>query len=119
MNDDGDNLIYLGAGPLTAVLLGMGLVPVRELTTASNFTFLFLALVIVVAEFGGRKAAVATAVASALSLNFFLTQPYLTLVIDDRNDVIAFVGLAGCGLLVASLASRRRPPRSPDGGRGE
>jgi K+-sensing histidine kinase KdpD len=119
MNDDGDNLIYLGVGPLAAMLLGMVLVPVRDFTTASNFTFLFLALIIVVAEFGDRKAAVATAVASALSLDFFLTQPYLRLEIRDKHDIIAFFGLAGCGLLTATLASRRRPPRSQKGSRGE
>jgi len=109
MDEDADRLFYLGVGPLAAVLLGVVLVPVRGFTTASNFTFVFLALTIVVAEFGGRTAAVATAVASTLSLDFFLTQPYLRLEIHDKHDVIAFLGLAGCGLLSAFLASRRRP----------
>jgi len=54
MGEDADRLFYLGAGPLAALLLGVALVPARGLTTASNFTFLFLALTIVVAEFGGR-----------------------------------------------------------------
>jgi hypothetical protein len=107
LKDDGGNLFYLGAGPIAAILLGMALVPFRGFTTASNFTFVFLALTIAVGEFGGRAAAVATAVSSALSLNFFLTRPYMTLVIADRHDVIAFLGLAGCGLLAASLASER------------
>ena len=40
---------------------------------------MFVAFVIVVAEFGGRTAALAAAVVSAMSLNFFLTEPYLTL----------------------------------------
>jgi K+-sensing histidine kinase KdpD len=104
-----DRLFYLGVGPLAAVTLGVALVPLRGLTTASNFTFVFLALTIVVAEFGGRSPALATALASALSLDFFLTQPYLRLEIQDKHDVIAFLGLAACGLLSASLASRRRP----------
>jgi K+-sensing histidine kinase KdpD len=107
MNDD-DKLIYLGAGPIAAILLGMALVPARSFTTASNFTFLFLALTILVGEFGGRAAAFATAVASALSLDFFLTEPYLHLSIDSKHDVIACLGLAGCGLLAASLAAGRR-----------
>ena len=111
MSDDDDSLIYLGGGPIAAILLGMLLVLVRDVTTASNFTFLFLALIIVVAEFGGRRATLATAVASALSLDFFLTQPYLRLEIQDKHDVIAFFGLAGCGLLAATLASRRGRPR--------
>ena len=116
MEKENDGLLYLGVGPLAAVLMGMALVPVRGFTTASNFTFLFLALTIVVAEFGGRTAAVATAVASALSLDFFLTQPYLHLEIHDKHDVIAFLGLAGCGLLSAFLASRRRDDSGPPEG---
>jgi K+-sensing histidine kinase KdpD len=107
MEDGSERLFYLGAGPLAALLLGMALVPLRDFTTASNFTFLFLVLTIAVAEFGGRWPAVATALCSALSLNFFLTRPYLKLTIEGKNDVIAFLGLTACGLLVAALASQR------------
>jgi len=110
VNDDDDTLIYLGAGPLAAILLGMALVPVRSFTSASNFTFLFLALTILVGEFGGRTAAFATAVASTLSLDFFLTEPYMHLSVSSKNDLIACLGLAGCGILAASLASGRRAP---------
>lgn len=102
-----DRLFLLSGGSLGAILLGMMLVPVRDLTTASNFTFLFLALTIVVAEYGGRGAALATAVCSALSLNFFLTKPYLSLQIEGKDDLIAFAGLGGCGLIAAALASER------------
>ncbi len=107
MEDDDDRLIYLAGGPLVAVLLGMALVPVRGFTTASNFTFLFMALTILVAELGGRAAAVATALVSALSLDFFLTQPYLRLSIADKHDVIAFLGLTACGLIAAAVGSQR------------
>jgi K+-sensing histidine kinase KdpD len=108
VNDDDDRLIYFGAGPIAAILLGMALVPLRGFTSASNFTFLFLALTILVGEFGGRTAALATAVASALSLDFFLTEPYLHLAISSKHDLIACVGLGGCGILAASLAAGRR-----------
>ncbi len=113
MQDDSDGLFYLGAGPVAAILLGMALVPVREMTTASNFTFAFIVLTIVVAEVGGRWPAVATALASALSLDFFLTQPYLRLTIADKNDVIAFAGLAVCGLVAAAFG-RQRGERTAD-----
>jgi hypothetical protein len=106
-DDDTESLIYLGAGPLAAILLGMCLVPLRTYTTASNFTFAFIALIILVAEYGGGRAALATALCSALSLDFFLTQPYLRLTIEDKHDVIAFFGLAACGLVAASLSSQR------------
>jgi len=101
------DLPYLGAGPLAAVLLGVALVPLRGLTTASNLTFAFIVLTIVVAEYGGRWTAVASALSSALSLDFFLTQPYLRLAIAEKHDVIAFFGLAGCSLLAAALGSKR------------
>jgi Domain of unknown function (DUF4118) len=102
-----ESLFYLGAGPLGALLLGMALTPLRGLTPASNLSFAFMALTIVVAEFGGRWAATATALFSAVSLDFFLTQPYLRLSIEDKHDVIAFCGLAVCGLIAASLGSKR------------
>jgi hypothetical protein len=107
MKDDSETLFYLGAGPLAAILLGMALVPLRGLTTASNLSFAFMALTIVVAELGGRGAAVATAVVSALTLDFFLTQPYMRLTIEDKHDVIAFLGLGVCGLIAAALGSHR------------
>jgi len=104
---DREDLFYLSAGPLAAILLGAALVPFRGVTTASNFTFAFMALTILVGEFGGRWAAVATAVVSALSLDFFLTEPYLRLAIQDKHDLIAFVGLAACGLIAATLGPHR------------
>jgi K+-sensing histidine kinase KdpD len=102
-----DRLFYRGAGPLAAILLGMVLMPLRGVTTASNLSFAFIALTLVVSRVGGRWAAVATALVSALSLNFFLTQPYLHLAIHDKDDLIAFVGLAACGLIAASLGPHR------------
>jgi hypothetical protein len=107
MERDDEELLYLGAGPLVAILLGMALVPMRGFTTASNYTFLFMALTILVAGLGGRAAAVATALCSALSLDFFLTRPYMRLSIADKHDVIAFVGLAMCGLIAAAVGSQR------------
>ena len=49
----------------------------------------------------------ATALCSALSLDFFLTQPYMRLSIADKHDVIAFVGLTVCGLIAAAVGSQR------------
>jgi len=104
---DEDELFHLAAWPGAALVLGLLLAPVRELTTASNFTFLFLLLTILSAELGGRWAALATAICSSLSLNFFLTRPYMTLTIHGTDDIIAFLGLAVCGLVVAAFAKKR------------
>jgi hypothetical protein len=107
MNDDASDLFALSFGAGGALLLGMALTPFRGLTPAANFTFLFMALTILVAETGGRGAAIATALTSALSLDFFLTEPYRQLTIASKHDIIAFLGLAGCGLMVALFRGRR------------
>ena len=108
METEDDHLIYLAGGGIGAILLGMALVPMRDFTTASNFTFPFMALTIAVAEFGGPRAALVTALTSALSLDFFLTQPYLRLSIAGKHDLIAFLGLAACGLVAAGCSPGRR-----------
>lgn len=107
MKDDTDDLIYLAAGPAAALLLGIALIPFRAWTSASNLTFAFMALTIAASELGGRRVALATAITSGLSLNFFLTKPYLTLRIADKHDVVAFVGLTACGLVAAAFGSHR------------
>jgi hypothetical protein len=106
-DDAGDGYVPLGAGPLAAVLLGLALLPLRGEVSASNLSFAFMTLTIVTAELGGRAAALATALTSALSLDYFLTAPYFRLSIEEHDDVIAFVGLAVCGLVAAGLGSSR------------
>jgi len=103
-----DSLVYIGAGPLLAIVLGIALIPFRESITASNLSFAFVVLTVVVAAFGGRSAGVATALVSALSMDFFLTRPYLSLRIQENHDLIAFAGLTVCGLVAASLGSPQR-----------
>jgi K+-sensing histidine kinase KdpD len=105
--EDTESLFYLAVGPITAILIGAACVPLRGLTTASNFAFVFMALTILVAELGGRWAAVATALTSGLSLDFFLTQPYMRLTIAEKHDVIAVGGLTACGLIAAAFGSQR------------
>jgi len=90
-----------------ALVLGIVLIPLRTLTPAANLAFVFVGFTIIVAELGGRQAALVTAVVSAMSLNFFLTEPYLTLTISKPDDVIAFLALAACGLIAAAFGTRR------------
>jgi len=104
---DENRLMWMVAGGLGSMILAVLLVPLRSLTPASNLAFVFLAFTIVVAELGGRSAALVTALVSGMSLNFFLTEPYLTLNIDKWDDVIAFLALIGCGLIAAWFGSRR------------
>jgi len=97
---------WFAVGIAGSIALGIAMIPLRGLTPAANFTFVFMALTIIVAELGGRRAAIASAVTSALSLDFFLTEPYLKLTIADKHDVIAFAGLGACGLIAAAFGQR-------------
>ena len=99
--------LWIAIGALGAMALGVALIPLRTATSASNLAFVFLVLTIVVAEIGGRGAGLATAVVSALSLNFFLTEPYLTLAINKPDDIVAFAALAVSGLIAAAFGRRR------------
>lgn len=68
---------------------------------------MFVAFTIVVAELGGRSAALVTAIMSAISLNFFITERYLGLTISKPDDLVAFLALAACGLIAAAFGRRR------------
>jgi K+-sensing histidine kinase KdpD len=103
--------IAFAAGIGGALTLGMALIPFRGLTPAANFTFVFMALTIAIAEWGGRRAAIATALTAALSLDFFLTEPYMKLTIAGKDDIIAFLGLGLCGLIAAAFGVGRERRR--------
>jgi uncharacterized protein DUF4118 len=107
MRRDDESRVWMVAGALGSLALGIALIPLRSLTSASNLAFVFLVFTIVVAELGGRSAGLATALVSAMSLNFFLTEPYLRLTISKPDDIVAFFALAACGLIAAAFGRRR------------
>ncbi|HKA63070.1 MAG TPA: DUF4118 domain-containing protein [Methylomirabilota bacterium] len=107
MNRADDIRVWAVTGALGSMVLGMALIPLRTVVSASNLAFVFMAFTIVVAELGGRGPALVTALVSAMSLNFFLTEPYLTLAINKSDDLVAFCALAGCGLIAAAFGRRR------------
>ena len=107
MNQDDRGAVWFVIGVGGAVALGVILIALRTIVPASTLAFVFIALTIVVAEMGGRGPGLATAVVSALSLNFFLTEPYLSLEIDKPGDIAAFIALAACGLIAAAFGKRR------------
>src|SRR5690349_4115029 len=99
--------VWVGVGLLGSLLFGIALMPLRSLTPACSLASVFLAFTIIVAELGGRVPALVTAVASATSLDFFLTEPYFRLTITRPDDLVAFLALAGCGLIAAAFGRRR------------
>jgi K+-sensing histidine kinase KdpD len=107
MKIDEDKLIYLALGPLAAIFLGVALIPMRETAAAVNLEIPFIILTVVAAELGGYAAGFSAALVSTLSMDFFLTKPYLELTLIGKHDVSTFIGLLACGLVAAALGTRR------------
>ena len=63
------------------------------------------------ARIGGRAAGIASSLIAALSFDFFHTRPYLSLKINDGNDVLATVLLLAVGLVVGGLSARAQADR--------
>jgi K+-sensing histidine kinase KdpD len=105
----------VASDPLVATLGGLAalgvaalLTPLRE--TAFGNTNAALVLVVVVAgaaSAGGRRAGAVTAIVAALSYNFLLTQPYLSLHVDDATDLTTVILLLVVGLVVGELSRSR------------
>ncbi len=74
-------------GPILALLVAGGLVPLRDTLGVTNVALLIT--LVVVAATADRSAGAITAVVAALSYNFFHTQPYRSLRIDNGRDTHA------------------------------
>jgi K+-sensing histidine kinase KdpD len=95
-------------GAIAALATAALLSPLRD--TAFGNTNAALVLVVVVAaaaSLGGRGAGAITALVAALSFNFLLTRPYLSLHVADATDVTSVVLLLVVGLLIGEFARSR------------
>ena len=99
-------LAPVGVGALLSLL--------RTVVDTDNAALVFVLVVVAVAATGYRFAGLVAALVSAASFDFFLTQPYFTLAIDDRDDLETAVLLALIGLAVTEIAlwGRRQQARS-------
>jgi len=87
------------------------LVALRGALALESVLLLYLLAVVVVAVVGGVLPAVVAALASVLLANFFFTTPYNTLVVDQRDSVIAlivFVLVAVTVSVTVDVAARSR-----------
>ncbi len=91
---------------LTVVLVG-----VRGDLTLGSVLLLYLLATVVISVVGGLVAGLIAAVASFALANFFLTPPYHTLAVDDRDSVIELVVFLLVAVTVSGLvdlAARRQ-----------
>jgi K+-sensing histidine kinase KdpD len=95
-------------GAIAAMATAALMTPLRE--TAFGNTNAALVLVVIVAaaaSLGGRGAGAVTAFIAALSYNFLLTRPYLSLHVADATDVTTVVLLLVVGLVIGEFARSR------------
>jgi K+-sensing histidine kinase KdpD len=95
-----------GLGVLTAALVG-----VRDSLDNASVLLVYLLAVVVVAVIGGMVAATVAAGAAFLLANWFLTRPYYTFEVEDRDSVIALVVFLVVAFTVSAtvdMAAKRR-----------
>jgi two-component system sensor histidine kinase KdpD len=78
----------------------------RDTVGLPSALLLYVLLVCVVATIGGLGPALASAVTSAFTANWFFTRPYGTFIIDDPEQLIAVVVFVATGLLVSVLVDQ-------------
>jgi K+-sensing histidine kinase KdpD len=99
-------IVVAGLPALTAMLV-LG----RDSLSLGTALLLYLLAVVAVAVVGGTLPAVLAAVSSFLLANWFLTPPYHTFVVEQRDSVISLVVFVVAGLVVSvtvESAARQR-----------
>src|SRR5688572_11237269 len=89
----------LVVGSPATVGVGALLAVVRDVVNQTNAALVLMVVLVAVAALGGRAAGVVTALGAVVSFDFFMTQPYLSLTIDSRDDVETTVLLLIAGVL--------------------
>ena len=96
--------MWSALGALAAIAVAGLIVPLRSTIDNTNVALVLVLVIVAAASFGGRSAGVTTSVVAALAFNFFHTQPYYSLRISDRFDIITTILLAVVGLAVGEIA---------------
>lgn len=112
---DEDVITRYGAtvvGPVAAITVAGGLVGWRDSLGVTNVGLTMVLVVLLTSLVGGRVAGIVTAVTAALSFNYFHTQPYQSLAVAAREDVIAVVLLGCVALVAAEVGARSREHRA-------
>jgi K+-sensing histidine kinase KdpD len=98
-------------GSLAVIGVAGLLVPARDWLDPTNVALVLVVVIAGAAATGGRGAGALTSVMAALSFNFFHTQPYYSLRISDRDDIVTTVLLLVVGVSVGEIATLRTRSR--------
>ena len=108
----GAGLVIGALGVVVTIKLSGSLTSVRQSVGPTNVALILVVVVMTFAAVGGRIAGLATALAAALSFDYFHTVPYNTLRINSARDIETVVLLLLVGAVVGELAQRRERHRS-------
>lgn len=108
---DGDEQASIALAGLAPILVAALLVPVRGVVGVADLALVLMAVVVLGALAGGRAAGAVAALTATLSLDFFLTRPYLTLRMTSRDDIETAAILLVAGMAVGQFAARFRAAR--------
>jgi K+-sensing histidine kinase KdpD len=102
----------LAVAGLLPIAVGTALVPLRNELVSTNLALILVVFVVFGGVIGGRLGGALAAVTAALSFDFFLTRPYLSLNIESADDVETTVLLLLVGLIVGQLTVRYQAHRA-------
>ena len=88
------------------MMAAAALVPVRDHFAALNVALILVLFVQLAAVIGGRAAGASAALVAAISLDFFHTQPFNSLKINDANDIATTMLLLVVGLVMGEVTVR-------------
>jgi hypothetical protein len=92
-------------GALTATAVAMILVGVRGEIANANVALALVLPIVAAAAIGGWPAGTVTAIAAAISFDYFHTRPYYSLKIRSADDIETTLLLLVLGLAIGQLAS--------------
>jgi K+-sensing histidine kinase KdpD len=101
------SVMVAAAGVGVVIAVAGLLVSVRDWLGADNVALVLVVVIVGAAVLGGRLAGVLTSIAAAFAFDYFHTQPFYNLRINDHEDIITAVLLLIVGLCVGELAVRR------------
>lgn len=93
-------------GVVGSILVAGLLSEAGDWASPTNVALVLMVIVVLGAAAGGRLAGAVSALAAALSFDFFQTEPYHTLRISSRDDIETAILLLIAGLVVGQIAAR-------------